>query len=209
MTIKLSVLLLAGCLPGRVELLAAASDTLFYNYINSGKIVGQQWVWQKGQHDYYYYDEYNDRGRGPSIHSHILTDASGVIISEEFTGVDYVKATVQESFHVRKGKAYWKNKFEDDSTVFRNALYSDINGPTAEYELILKMLEGTPSGEMQVLPAGVQHFRQMTTTEMVDERTGRSRHCGWYPFPALEALLFICGLRLGEGFLAMYPTGPL
>lgn len=106
MNIQLSVLLLAGCILGRVEEAAAASDTLFYNYVNSGKIVGQQWVWQQGSHDYYYYDQYNDRGRGPSIHSHIMTDDRGVIISEEFTGVDYVKAAMQESFHVRKGKAY-------------------------------------------------------------------------------------------------------
>ncbi|MBN8853544.1 MAG: hypothetical protein BGO55_18960 [Sphingobacteriales bacterium 50-39] len=175
MKIKLSVLFLTVGILGRVGEVAAASDTLFYNYINSGKIVGQQWVWQKGLHDYYYYDEYNDRGRGPSIHSHIMTDARGVIISAEFTGVDYVKAMVQESFHVRKGKAYWKNKFEDDSTVFRNELYSDINGPLAEYELILKMLEASPSGEMQVLPAGVRNFKQLTTTEVTDEHTGRKQ----------------------------------
>ena len=43
MRIKLSVLLLVGCILGRIEEAAAASDTLFYNYINSGKIVGQQW----------------------------------------------------------------------------------------------------------------------------------------------------------------------
>jgi hypothetical protein len=170
--IKLSVILLGVSIIYSINGVAAASDTLFYNYINSGKIVGRQWEYQKG-HDYYYYDEFNDRGRGPSIHSHILTDAHGVIISEEFTGVDYVKAVVQESFHVHKGKAYWKNKFEDDSTFFHQELYSDINGPMAEYELILKMLETSPAGEMQVLPAGVRNFKQLTTTEVTDEQTGR------------------------------------
>jgi hypothetical protein len=170
--IKLSVLLLGGCILCNIKGLAAASDTLFYDYINNGKIVGRQWEIQKGR-DYYYFDEYNDRGRGPSIHSHITTNEKGVIISEEFKGVDYVKAIVQESFHVSGGKAYWKNKFEDDSTAFNSELYSDINGPLAEYELILKMLQTSPSGEIHVLPAGVRNFKHLTTTEVVDEHTRR------------------------------------
>jgi hypothetical protein len=152
---------------------AATSDTLFYSYVNSGKIVGKQWVRQQGQHDYYYYDEYNDRGRGPSLHTHITTDANGVIISEEIFGVDYFKSPVSENFHVRKGRAYWKNKFENDSAAYKDQLYSDINGPLAGAELVLKMLQASTSGEVRVLPAGVRNFKQVASTEITEKETRR------------------------------------
>jgi hypothetical protein len=114
--------------------------------------------------------------------------------------VDYVKAAVQESFHVRKGKAYWKNKFEDDSTVFRGELYSDINGPTAEYELILKMLEAYPSGEMHVLPAGVRNFKQLATAEVTEEGTGRKQPLRLISFSGFGGAPFYIWFTAGGRF---------
>jgi len=169
----LSILLLAGGILDTQNLFAASSDTLFYSYINSGKVVGKQWVWQKAKGEYYYYDEYNDRGRGPSLHTHITTDARGVIISEEINGVDYFKSPVQERFFVRKGKAYWKNKFENDSAAFQGQLYSDINGPQAEAELVLQRLQAAASGALQVLPAGVRNFKRIASTEIMEKGTQR------------------------------------
>jgi hypothetical protein len=78
-----SFLLFIGGILAISHALSAPADTLFYSYINSGKIVGKQWVWQKEKGDYYFYDEYNDRGRGPSLHTHITTGADGVILSAE------------------------------------------------------------------------------------------------------------------------------
>ena len=156
------------------SLFAQSADTLFYNYVNAGKIVGQQWVLEKGKNDYYYFDEFNDRGRGPSVHSHLRTDDKGVIIAAEYSGVDYFKTVVNEKYYVRNGKAYWKNKFEDDSATYRNELYSDINGPVSEYELIFKMMQGAPSGAVKVLPAGVRSCRRITTAAIGNGAIGNS-----------------------------------
>ena len=145
---------------------AQSHDTLFYSYVNNGKIVGKQWVCEKEKNSYDYYDEYNDRGRGPAIYGHINTAEDGAIIFSEFRGVDYYKAEVNEKFYVRNGKAFWKNKFENDSAVFRNELYSDINGPVAEYELILKMISKSPSANLNVLPAGIRSFKQITSIQI-------------------------------------------
>ncbi|MBN9381785.1 MAG: amidohydrolase family protein [Chitinophagaceae bacterium] len=175
MKFTLSFLLLTGGVLDIQYAFSASSDTLFYNYVNSGKIVGTQWVWQKGKGDYYYYDEYNDRGRGPSLHTHITTGAGGVILSEDISGVDYYKSPVRERFYVRRGKAYWKNKFENDSTAFKNELYSDINGPLAVAELVLKMLQTAPAGEIHVLPAGTRNFKLIASTA-ITEKGSQRRH---------------------------------
>lgn len=149
-----------------------SGDTLFYSYVNSGKIIGQQWVWENKKNSYYYYDTFNDRGRGPSVHSHLQTNDKGIVIAAEYTGVDYFKTIVNERFYVKAGKAYWKNKFENDSTIFHNELYSDINGPTAEYALIYKMLQAAPAGGLPVLPAGSRQFKRVTSTEITRAASG-------------------------------------
>lgn len=154
---KLLPILLIASLHG-----TAQSDTVFYNYVSSGKIVGRQWLLQKGKNDYYYYDEYNDRGRGPAINSHLRTDERGAVITAEYKGHDYYKSPVDETFRVRNGQAAWKNKFENDSAAFKRQIYSDINGPTAEYALIYKMLLDA-GGQIAVLPAGTRNCKKLTT----------------------------------------------
>ncbi len=147
-------------------LLAQTADTLFYSYVKQGEIVGKQWEYQYGKNDYDYFYEFNDRGRGPAVKSHLQTDNKGVIIEADFKGIDYYKTEVNETFHIKDGKAYWKNQFENDSAVFRNELYSDINGPIAEYQLILKMLQGNPAGQVNVLPGGFRNFKQITSLDI-------------------------------------------
>jgi hypothetical protein len=56
-------------------------------FVRLGKVVGKHLSWKKGANDYYYYFEFNDRGRGPSVTSHTKTDSKGKIILQEITGV--------------------------------------------------------------------------------------------------------------------------
>jgi len=117
--------LLLLCLSLPIAGMAASSvhssaDTLFYTYINNGAPVGTEWVLKKGGNDYYYHEDYNDRGRGPSINTHVRTDEQGNIVLSEITGVDYYKTAVNEHFWVTKGMAHWKNKFENDSVAYHN-----------------------------------------------------------------------------------------
>jgi hypothetical protein len=54
------------------------------------------------------------------VHSHLRTDDQGVIIGAEYSGVDHYKTAIDEKFYVKNGKAYWKNKFENDSIAYNN-----------------------------------------------------------------------------------------
>ena len=75
---------------------AQASDTTRHNVVRLGKVVGKHLSWKTGANDQYYYFEFNDRGRGPSITSHSKTDNKGNILFQEISGVDYFKTKVEE-----------------------------------------------------------------------------------------------------------------
>ncbi|HLK27264.1 MAG TPA: amidohydrolase family protein [Puia sp.] len=147
---------------------ANAIDTTRYSILTSGLPAGKQLSWKNDKNDYHYYYEFNDRGRGPSITQGITTDDNGIVIKEEITGVDYYKTPVNEIFYVKSGKAFWKNKFENDSAAFKNQTYSDINGTPASVELLLKMLQTSASKQLDVLPAGTRNFEKVFDKEISD-----------------------------------------
>ena len=79
--------LLTITIPGSSQ----TTDTTRHNVVRLGKVVGKHLSWKKGGNDHYYYFEFNDRGRGPSVTSHNRTDSKGNIILQEITGIDYFK----------------------------------------------------------------------------------------------------------------------
>ncbi|MBS1610014.1 MAG: amidohydrolase family protein [Bacteroidetes bacterium] len=145
---------------------AGPTDTTRYSILTSGLLSGKQLAWQENKNDHHYYYEFNDRGRGPSITQAITTDDAGIVIKEEITGVDYYKTPVNEIFYTKDNKAFWKNKFENDSAVFSNQTYSDINGTPASSELLLSMLRSSSTKKLDVLPAGTRNFEEIIEKEI-------------------------------------------
>lgn len=136
----------------------AQPDTTRHNVVRLGKIVGKHLSWKKGPNDHYYYFEFNDRGRGPSVTSFSKTDTKGNIILQDISGVDYFKTKVNEKFEVKTGKATWKNKFENGSAVYKGELYANIYGNPGEIELSLRMLKNSPSKKINILPSGTLNY---------------------------------------------------
>ncbi|MBI1780987.1 MAG: hypothetical protein HYR66_06410, partial [Sphingobacteriales bacterium] len=150
-----------------------AQDTAYYNAVRFGKPVGKQLSWKKGNTEFYYYYEFNDRGRGPSITSHITTNDKGNIIGQYITGVDYYKTKVDEKFEVKNGKASWKNKFENKTVPYKGEVYSNINGTPAENELILKLLKQSPTKKVSILPSGNLEFKVVKETTVTDDNNNK------------------------------------
>jgi imidazolonepropionase-like amidohydrolase len=148
------------------NLKASPIDTTRYTILTSGNVSGKQLSWKNDKNNYGYYYEFNDRGRGPSITQTIVTNDKGFVVKEDINGVDYYKTIVKEIFSVKHTKAFWKNKFEDDSAAFKNQVYSDINGTPASIELLLKMLRSSSSKQLDVLPAGTRNFSETTEKEI-------------------------------------------
>lgn len=152
---------------------AQQADTIKYSVVNAGKITGIQTIFNEKANDYYYHFEYNDRGRGPSINTHIKTNEKGIIVLQEVSGIDYFKNKVQEKFEVKNGKATWKNKFENETTVFNGQLYSSINGTPGEAELLYKILMAQPANKIAVLPSGNISFKKVKEMPVVDEKNNQ------------------------------------
>ena len=149
-----------------LSLFAADQDTTRYSIVTQGKLTGRQLSWNNDKYHTGYYYEFNDRGRGPLITQHIEVNEKGVIVKEEIDGVDYYKTPVHEVFYVKNGYAFWKNKFENDSALFHDQIYSDINGTPASVELLLKMIRSTARKQLDVLPAGLRNTEEIRTEEI-------------------------------------------
>jgi hypothetical protein len=145
-----------------------AADTSYYRVLRQGNVTGQLLRWKNNSNEYGYRFEYNDRGRGPSITTINRVDEKGNIIYQQIKGVDYFKSPVSEIFEVKNKKAYWKNKFENDSAVYNNEAYANIDGTPGESELLLKMFSNHSSHELSVLPAGKWKVNPLTSFQQKD-----------------------------------------
>ena len=88
--------------------------------------------------------EFNDRGRGPKTRTVM---APGSITT---TGVDYLKAPVNETFAGGK----WSNGAESGSSTNGKALYASMYGPPEESAAIARALLKAPGHKLPLLPAG-------------------------------------------------------
>src|ERR1700679_3698932 len=104
---------------------AASAETREDQIILLGNVAGKQTVQTNGA-EY----SYNDRGRGEHIIATWKLDAAGVLTDYAGHGNDYMKAQVDESFHLAGGKAEWKNSTEHGSqSVAGEAFYVPLHSP--------------------------------------------------------------------------------
>ena len=102
---------------------------------------------------------YNDRGRGDHIVATWKVDAAGIPVEYAGTGNDYMKASVDERFSLKDGKATWKNRTEEgDKAVTAPAFYVPANGPPEFFGVLARALLKAPNHTLPLLPAGEAHI---------------------------------------------------
>ena len=98
---------------------------------------------------------YNDRGRGDHIVAHWTLDVRGIPIDYSATGNDYMKAPVEENFHVAGGKASWNNRSEHAADVAAGSgFYVPLNPPPEYFGVLARALLAAPEHRLELLPAG-------------------------------------------------------
>ncbi|HEX3582290.1 MAG TPA: amidohydrolase family protein [Thermoanaerobaculia bacterium] len=95
--------------------------------------------------------EFNDRGRGPKTHT-VMSPGSMTT-----TGVDYYKASVDETF--ANGK--WSNGAENGSSTDAKALYASMYGPPEESAAFVRTLLAMPGHKAPLLPAGEASIKKL------------------------------------------------
>src|SRR5262245_29423570 len=139
-----AVALLASAAPCRA---ADAPQSVRYVVVTVGRPAGEQVVrtTANGEIDATY--EFNDRGRGPKLASHIVVGPASIPTRVETTGNDYLKNAVDEHFAVADGKASWSNASErGDAPVdaAARAFYVSQTGLPIEGALLARALLAAP-----------------------------------------------------------------
>ncbi|HEY2029022.1 MAG TPA: amidohydrolase family protein [Myxococcales bacterium] len=128
-----------------------------------GKPAGQFAVWQAPDGKLHSFFQYNDRGRGPKIHTTVAVDSSSVPLSIQIEGNDYMKDAARETFSLEGGTARWKNKGEDGSTrVAGPAFYTAMAESPFEAPLLVQALRAH-GGRLALLPGGEARLTKVVT----------------------------------------------
>jgi imidazolonepropionase-like amidohydrolase len=126
-------------------------DTICYSIVFSGNIKGYDKIVQHKDGSYEEWYQYNDRGRGDSIHTIYRQDAEGFPTFIAARGKDYMKNEVAEDFSVSEGKARWKNNAENEEHAAGNKLF--YTGLKANGGNMIKALKANHN-KIQLLPFG-------------------------------------------------------
>jgi hypothetical protein len=141
---------------------AATAQTREDQVILLGNVAGKQTVQADGA-EY----SYNDRGRGEHITATWKLNAAGVPIEYSARGNDYMKAPVDESFHLAGGKAEWKNRTEHGTqNVKGEAFYVPLNSPPEFMGVLARALLKSPKHVLPLLPAGEGRIESAGTVDI-------------------------------------------
>src|SRR6476469_10872872 len=126
-----------------------------YTFILAGNKAGYESSTRNPDGSLQIHFEFNDRGRGPNVNEKIRIGKDGIPTEIEITGVDYVKAPVEERYSLKKGVASWKNRSEEgQKKISGKAFYTSISGASEETALLAQALLAAPQHKLPLLPAG-------------------------------------------------------
>ncbi len=132
---------------------ASQSDTLRYTILRTGNRAGVELAVRQSDGSLYFFEEYNDRGRGPSLETRVTLTPSGMFKTLSVTGHDYWKQPVDERFTLRGDTAEWSSSLEKGrQRLAAPALYSTFYGAVASLPLVIGAAGN--SGDVALLPAG-------------------------------------------------------
>jgi imidazolonepropionase-like amidohydrolase len=94
--------------------------------------------------------------------------------SVDVTGVDYLKAPVDEHFSVKDGKAHWKSTSESGEAP-EGRFYSGIQTPVVEKTLLIRLLAHAGPSGIGLYPSGTAHLDkvQEATVQKADGTSAR------------------------------------
>jgi hypothetical protein len=145
---------------------ANANDTR-YVVLMSGNKAGFQTTTANPDGSYQVHYEFNDRGRGPKIDETIELNKDGIPVKVVAKGVDYMKASVEETFSVENGKAQWKNRAESGEKQFSgNEFYSGVSGTPEEGRLLALAALKRPDHKLKLLPEGTVSIEKKTDLKL-------------------------------------------
>ncbi|HEX6096091.1 MAG TPA: amidohydrolase family protein [Thermoanaerobaculia bacterium] len=150
-------LLLVACTTSAPTPAPPRETTRRYTVLMSTNPAGSQVVTVRGDETIVDY-EYNDRGRGPKLHTVLRVDERGVPVSLRTAGSNYMKVPVEERLTAAGGQVAWKNAAESGEGP-SGAFYSSMYGPPEESAVLARALLKA-GGKLALHPAGEASIRK-------------------------------------------------
>ncbi|HEU0299830.1 MAG TPA: amidohydrolase family protein [Longimicrobium sp.] len=151
----------------------APGDTVRYVAVTAGRATGPEHVWRDADGTLHSQMEYNDRGRGPSVHTRVRVDERGLPVWIEAEGVNYYKAPIRERFELRDGRAVWENSADrGDRPVAGPAWYVAMDASLPP-SLLSRALLASADRSLQLIPEG--RVRLEPGTELRVSAGGRTQ----------------------------------
>jgi imidazolonepropionase-like amidohydrolase len=152
---------LAGCARASQPSSSTPSAPIKHTLILAGARAGTQSAVKRADGTWVVDWEYNDRGRGPRLHTEMALDERGLPVSLHTTGNDYLKGPVDETLSAAGGELRWKNKAEQGSAAADAGFYVSMYGPPLEGAFLASAALRAPGGRLKVLPVGEVVARQV------------------------------------------------
>ena len=148
---------------------AAAADgarTLRYSILSNGRAAGSETdsYGASGTLDSEF--EYNDRGRGPKIKAHYEFGAAGLPTRIDVSGVNYLKAPVDEHLTTDGGRVAWRGSAEHGESRAPGFYVSNEGAGAAELAALVRALARHPGEPVPLLPGGEARLESVGETEV-------------------------------------------
>jgi imidazolonepropionase-like amidohydrolase len=152
----------------------ATEPTFHYVYLFNGKPAGKEThVWSAGTAvdvDF----EYNDRGRGPKIHARYAFGQQGLPVAVDVSGVNYLKAPVDEHLKADGGRWQWRSSGEHGESTSAGFYISNEGAGGLELAELARACARVPGGRLALLPTGQAQLEQVAETTV--ESHGQRLH---------------------------------
>lgn len=171
-----------GLLPG-----AAGADvpvTLHYSVLSNGRTAGTETdtYGPGGTLDTTF--EYNDRGRGPSVKAHYQYGADGLPRRIDVSGVNYLKAPVDEHLTTDAGRVRWISHAEHGEAAAGGFYLTNDGAGATELAALIRALARRPDASLPLLPGGEARLESVADT--VVESHGERLHVREFAVSGLD-----------------------
>jgi Amidohydrolase family len=163
---------------------ATSPQTLRYVIVSNGRTAGSEvdTYSADGRVDSAF--EFNDRGRGPKITAHYEFGADSRPVRADVSGVDYLKAPVDEHFGVDGGVAHWKSSAEDGHAA-ASGFYLTSNGILGvETAYLVGALQKAKDAPVKLFPGGEARLERLGDTTV--EGHGQKAHVTEFAITGLD-----------------------
>ena len=162
----------------------ANSQTLRYTILTNSHSAGSEvdTYSPDGHVDSVY--EFNDRGRGPKIAAHYVFGSDSLPTRADVTGVDYLKAPVDEHFSVAGGTASWKSSSENGHASVGGFYLTNNGAGVVELSYLVAALSKTKNRAIKLFPGGEARVERLGDASI--ESHGQKMHVTEFAVTGLD-----------------------